>query len=691
MKKALFAICFLQSIITFSQNYTENPYCFNDSIWNLFPDSINTFVMPFMNNDSLLTELSIINEDNKVNYPYICDIAVGIMVKVDIVPLIFSNCIELDSGNLYLMKIVSPNAYNVGFSFDKFQLGEKVQVFLFNEERTKSKGPYNKRSNIQKNDRFISTSPSFFSNIQFLEIYIPFKCDADIHINSLGHDLDENDIEKKKNKSGPYGTSLECNRNITCKLTTNWNYETWLPEINSVALIFIDIKIDNVHHFIKGTGAFINKSGNYKEDDQPYFLTAEHTIDYCDHYGFTVEEELSANWQLILNYQTKKSSDNNGFALIPDIIIGGLNLVIRGFDENYEDGDVSKDFLLLQHDNTVKDLKKHRISYAGWDKFSILSNNNVIIHHPNGDIKKIDIDKDQIIEHLGLNLTLVYDFAPTFGGTSGAPVFDVHHKLIGIHCKGTDNIDCDHIYQNYTKAASIKDFWNSTFDDYLNPLNEMECDSWVPTLYADHCFNCIQDDDETGVDCGGECKPCGSEKSILLTEPTNSLQELLYAEENIIINSVNDYITVESGQNILFVASNEIIFESGFEVKRGATFEAIIDKSYLYGSNCSEPCINNEINSFCYDIDPFCLQSNYAESYEVWIFDRWDNLVANSSGNIFNGELVCFFKPNEFEVNVVYYYIIELWGCENSTTQEGNFMYWDCENKKQYKKGSGLI
>ena len=136
---------------------------------------------------------------------------------------------------------------------------------------------------------------------------------------------------------------------VNCATGANWQ-----DEKRSVAMVLTS---GNTRWC---SGAMVN---NTAQDTTPYFLTGEHCLDGNE-----------ATWVFIFNYESPTCSG----------VDGNLTKSISGSTTraSYQ----HTDFALLEL--SVKPPDNYLVYYAGWDNSGIPNTENVVIHHPSGDVKK---------------------------------------------------------------------------------------------------------------------------------------------------------------------------------------------------------------------------------------------------------------------------------------------------------------
>jgi hypothetical protein len=236
-----------------------------------------------------------------------------------------------------------------------------------------------------------------------VEAVVPAKArwDLDLELTSLNVGYKEfGDLEPRPDlKQG------SCNIDVVCP-----EGDDWRDDIQSVGGY-------STGGSVFCTGAMIN---NADGDETPLFLTAYH----CG-MNATNASSLVVYW----NFHSPECGDLAG---------GPLTMFQTG--ATHLAGYSPSDMTLLQLDD-VPD-PAHMVAYAGWDRSGVDVSGAIAIHHPNGDEKAISFEDDPtaITAYLGPAVapndsTHIrvedWDLGTTEPGSSGSPLFDPNHRIIG--------------------------------------------------------------------------------------------------------------------------------------------------------------------------------------------------------------------------------------------------------------------
>ena len=231
---------------------------------------------------------------------------------------------------------------------------------------------------------------------------------------------------------GPFGNSGACNINVNCP-----EGATWATEKRSVALI-------TQGGYTVCTGNLLNNTAN---DGTPYFLTANHCLGN------------PGSWVYYFNHESATCTGSNGPT--NQSISGGTLLVNSG----------QSDVALIELSQTPP--ADFNVQYAGWDASGVTPSNTVGIHHPSGDVKKICFDEDSPSQQNQGGAAVWYinewELGVTEPGSSGSPLFDQNHRVIGqlyggvAACAGSVNNGQPDWYGRFDVS------WGLGLSDYLDP------------------------------------------------------------------------------------------------------------------------------------------------------------------------------------------------------------------------------
>jgi hypothetical protein len=260
-------------------------------------------------------------------------------------------------------------------------------------------------------------------------------------------------IHGYKDVQNNYGDAMGCNIDINCTQGSNWQAES-----NSVAMIIV-----NGNRWC--SGVLLNNSC---QDYTPNFLTAFHCLD-TDSNGILSQQEMNSVQSWVFRFRYKSQSCN-----------GPENLVFYSFSgSTFKAGKGDIDFALLQLNQRPS--AQSGITYAGWRRSTNTPTSTASIHHPKGDVMKISIDNHQATTNAQVHSWLGgpdspinslwnvgFDEGTTEGGSSGGPLFDQNHKVVGQLRGGTNG--CPPITKRYGRFDVS---WNG------GGTNDTQLSSWL--------------------------------------------------------------------------------------------------------------------------------------------------------------------------------------------------------------------
>ena len=379
------------------------------------------------------------------------------------------------------------------FHLSQFDIPKGGVLFVWNEDRSAFLGSFN-HENMKKWDGFAIGVIEGEGAV--LEYHQPQTLDTKptIEIGQVVQGyrsllIRQNELLLVKSSQGPFGNSGACNINVNCPEGADWQTEK-----KAVALIVNG-------GFAACTGSLVNNTAN---DGTPYFLTANHCLGNPN------------TWTYYFNHESSTCSGSTGPT--DNSISGGSLLVSDG----------GSDVALIQLSEAPP--ASWNIEYAGWDASGATPENATGIHHPSGDVKKICFEENSPYESStgGAQVWWIdaWEAGVTEPGSSGSPLFDQNHRIIGqlyggaAACSGSVNNGAYDFYGRFNIS------WNLGLSEYLDPQNSgvLVLDGF-PTGFntdygctsADACNysplaifddgSCAVDD-ECGI-CGGDNSSCG--------------------------------------------------------------------------------------------------------------------------------------------------------------------------------------
>ncbi len=346
---------------------------------------IPTVSMPFVNTDSLRLLHSDRKKDN--TFAYVFDVNISIKEK--------GYKFETENGKLWLLKIKSEGALSLNLTFSKYKLAKGCELYIYSSNKDDLKGAFtsvnNKKSNI------LSIEPIKGDEI-IIEYFEPKDKAGELIVGNIGHDF-LGIIPSLKGKHR--GISGECNVDVNCMEGKGWENEK-----RSVCKII-------VNNGQVCSGVLVNNTQN---DGKPYFLTARHCIN---------NEENAEKTLFIFNYESIFCEDKAS----EFVSLSGSSLLANS---------LVLDFSLVELSQEPP--SDYGVYYSGWDLNPESQQSTVCIHHPSGDTKKISKNKNKLktgnygegLKPFAHWLVERWDIGVTEKGSSGAPLFNKEHKLIGI-------------------------------------------------------------------------------------------------------------------------------------------------------------------------------------------------------------------------------------------------------------------
>lgn len=358
------------------------------------------FTIPTKSIDSLLSiERRELTQSTEVK-PF--RLAAPIKINLDIVKLANWTYDKDFAYGKFTIKL--SGALSSSISFDKFYLPENTELFVYNESGKMITGPVTEKENNQNK---VWGSWVYQGDLITIEIKTPTASISDLILHSDNIAYGYKEIYKSI-KVGGFGQSGSCNINVICPLGNGWEEER-----NSVSTI---LSADG-DEFCTGS-LIMNTCGT----NVPYYLTANHCFD-----GNT------SGWRFA--FQAWSTTCPNPGVNTNGVIYNGSTLRARN---------AASDFCLVELNTTPP--ANSGLHYAGWTRSATPAQNATAIHHPRGDLMKISQANNPVsIDSYGgsTNQHWRADWSPqnngngqivtpiTEPGSSGSPLFDQNHRIIG--------------------------------------------------------------------------------------------------------------------------------------------------------------------------------------------------------------------------------------------------------------------
>jgi hypothetical protein len=317
-----------------------------------------------------------------------------------------------DGRSLWRYRVHAPEALSVNLGFTRFHLPPTAEVWIYDPTYQQVLGPFTDRDNDSHRQLW---TPVILGDEVVIELAIrpellPF---IELELGRVGHGY--------TGFGYPSAKSIEsgsCNLDVVCGTADGYpEVEPWRDQIRSVAVI--------------GTGASTYCTGflvnNVDNTPIDYFMTANH----CG-IGPGNAASMVAYW----NYENSScrlpgsgASGGPGDGSLSEFNSGSI------FRSAYS----NSDFTLVELDDPIAPAVDPY--FAGWDATGTDATSAVGIHHPDTDEKRISFEDDPTTttSYLGTSAPgdgshvriTDWDLGTTEPGSSGSPVFDQDHQVIG--------------------------------------------------------------------------------------------------------------------------------------------------------------------------------------------------------------------------------------------------------------------
>lgn len=452
---SLFVVLIIATTFSAQIQTNETPFhWFNKSIET---SEIEFVRMPLLDMESIRAEDDVVDQYKETPYRF------GIENEVDIDFFEDGTATVLKNGDkIWRLGIYCPEATSINFVFGEFMLPEGGEVHVWNENREEFIGALTHLNNKEYGSLGVGI---IHSERIVIDYYEPASVagQAILNISQIIHGY-RPIVNKTELEKGPFGTSGSCNMNVNCA-----DGNPWQQEKRGVALIILGGSVC--------TGSLINNTTN---DGTPYFLTAAHCAGN------------ESNWVFYFNHEYSGCS-NTGTVPINQTVSGSV----------IQASTIPSDAHLVLISSSIP--AAYNPYFNGWDNSGTIPSLGIGIHHPAGDVKKLAFDDDPLTKSQYGGAAMDHwrieaweRSTTTEGGSSGSPLFDQNHRIVGQLHGGAAN--CSNSINDYYGA--FNDSW-STLSPYLDSgdLGNVILNGYGPNDFAtDAQSNGVQNIPESTCD-----------------------------------------------------------------------------------------------------------------------------------------------------------------------------------------------
>ncbi|MBN1115864.1 MAG: T9SS type A sorting domain-containing protein [Bacteroidales bacterium] len=383
----------------------------------------------------------------------------AVPVELNISPEEYGKWVVYPKNNkkVWFIKIKAKQAKSLSLIISPFKLLPGAKLLIYDTLQTQIIGAITYRNNKESGILPVTTLNSGTIILE-LQVPLPFTEYGNINISTVGVEP-ENKSEFKSPMDQWYNTSRSCNLNVNCIHSSNIQAQK-----NSVCRIVY-------RGTQRCTGTLIN---NQRTDGKPYVITASHCIS---------TDYLASTAVFSFNYESSDCENEDDSAQS----ISGATLVAAGYHIPSKPDTLDFSLLLLSEELPLD----YYPYYSGWDATGVTPDSTYVIHHPNGDIKKIAYDSDAPATGDFENgfdsythwLIESYEVGTSEVGSSGAGLIDDKNRLIGT-LTGGGLEPCvpliNDYYQKFSHAFNDYADTNCQLKYWLDPDNtgKLICDPY---------------------------------------------------------------------------------------------------------------------------------------------------------------------------------------------------------------------
>jgi lysyl endopeptidase len=358
-----------------------------------------------------------------------------------------------NGSRLWQLHLRSDKAAGLALTLENFKLPKGAKLYLYAPDGKEILGSYDADNNSESRKLFIGFINGKEAILTYLE---PKNTSNNENIAPFVVKKVYHAYTKETLSITGFGGSQPCHININCPQGVNWQTQK-----RGVVRILV-VANEGLGWC---SGSLINTT---RQDGTPYILSAYHCAD-----GLTVD---FAQWTFFFNYESSNCSNPTTEPALKSL----QGCTARS-------GSRGTDFLLFELNQRIP--AEYNAHFNGWNRDStVLPTSETMIHHPNGDIKKITLG---VNAPTILNDTIRWSnnaFSPAKShlqykleqggfepGSSGSPMFDQAGRIVAQLHGGENRIDRCSV--DYALGGWLAKSWNgngtptSRLKDWLDPTN----------------------------------------------------------------------------------------------------------------------------------------------------------------------------------------------------------------------------
>ncbi len=339
-------------------------------------------------------------------------------------------------GYVWRIGIHAENALSLNLFIENYKMLSGMALYVYNKSRTNVAGPFDIRNNANGGVLPVQSLPGDMITVEW-NIPLQALSRNNFTITNVGYGFRD---MTNNGRIVSLATAADCNVDINCRTGNHWQREK-----RSVVRLETTTRTGNIIKTQYCTGTLVNQAVD-TDRKKPYILTANHCIS-------TIGQAQSTTF--VFEYEKKYCK---GVSPSVPSGIAGSSLVATKRE---------LDFTLLEMSSDVA--MEHHPYYAGWSISTATPQGATGIHHPQGDVKKISVENDPLAtgtfndEKTDLHcdkdahwIVRRWDEGTTEQGSSGSPIFDAGHMVVGTLSGGAAT--CSYPVNDYYSKFSEQ--WN---------------------------------------------------------------------------------------------------------------------------------------------------------------------------------------------------------------------------------------